>query len=96
MLFRSVLIKGREEHEPAPADEEIQREVQGPPASRPEHRHRGHAEQDDAPLDAEQRDAQLSAHIKQQNGGEGPTDQQVDGGIVEPAAHPLGGGFWAR
>ena len=87
-----ILVKGRKEHESAPADEEIQCEVQGPPASRPEHRHHGNAEQNDAPLDAEQRDTQLSTHIKQQNGCERPADQQVDGGIVEPAANPLGGG----
>ena len=66
--------------------------MQGPPLSRPENQQQRHACKNHSPLDAEQGNAQPVPQIHQEDGGEGTTNQQVNGGIVEPAADPLGPG----
>ena len=87
-----VLPEIRDKHQPAPTDEEVKRVMQRTPAARPQHGHRRHTQQNHAPLHAKQRDAQNPSHIHQKHRGKRAADQQIDGHIVKPAAHPFGGG----
>ena len=85
----AVKVHPGQEYQPAPPDEEVQREVQGPPAARAEDHHQRHAGEDNRPLDAKDGHPGGSAQIHQQNRGEGAADQQIDGRVIEPPADPL-------
>ena len=84
-----ILIKIGQKHQSAPANDKIQRKVEGPPLAGAKDRHQRHTKEDHAPLHAEKRDAKTVAQINQQHRGKGSANEQVDGAVIQSAADPF-------